>query len=88
MPNRDLIRTTLRDLLEEDKGEPMPELTDGMKLREELGLDSLDVVSIVSQVERKFRIRLTHEELQTMVTVGDVLSLLQSKLSAGDSAAA
>ena len=52
-------------------------------LREGLGLDSVDVVSIVSQVERRFRIRLTHEELQTLVTVGDVLNLLEAKLKAG-----
>ena len=56
------------------------DLGDGMNLREELGLDSVDVVSVVSQIERKFRIRLTHQELEKLVTVSDVLDLLQSKL--------
>jgi acyl carrier protein len=50
-----------------------------MNLREELGLDSVDVVSIVSQIERRFRIRLTHQELEKLVTVGDLLSLLENK---------
>jgi len=44
-------------------------------------LDSVDVVSIVSQIERRFRIRLTHEELQTLVTVEDILGLLQTKVA-------
>jgi acyl carrier protein len=90
MPDREMIRQTLIELLEADKGEPFPDLDDGKKLREELGLDSLDVVSIVSQIERRFRIRLSHEELQSLNTVGDVLTLLQSKLSAAgpESAAA
>lgn len=82
MPDRDTVRQTLIELLEADKGEKFPELDDAKNLRDELGLDSLDVVSIVSQIERRFRIRLTHEELQALVTVGDVLNLLQAKLSA------
>ena len=53
---------------------------DGTNLRDELGLDSVDVVSIVSQIERRFRIRLTHQELEKLVTLADVLNLLETKL--------
>jgi acyl carrier protein len=88
MTDREKIRGTLIELLEADKGEKYPQLDDGMKLRDDLALDSLDVVSIVSQVERRFRIRLTHEELQGLVTVGDVLNLLQVKAAASASQAA
>ncbi len=52
-----------------------------VNLREGLGLDSVDVVSIVSQIERRFHIRLTHQELEKLVTVADVLDLLQAKLA-------
>lgn len=82
-PSREMIRQTLIELLEADTGEKYPDLDEKTPLREGLGLDSVDVVSIVSQIERRFRIRLTHEELQTLVTVGDVLALLESKVSAG-----
>jgi acyl carrier protein len=82
-PSRETIRQTLIELLEADTGEKYPDLDDKTNLREGLGLDSVDVVSIVSQVERRFRIRLTHEELQTLVSVADVLNLLQTKLAAG-----
>jgi acyl carrier protein len=82
-PSRDLIRETLVELLEADTGEKYPDLDEKTPLREGLGLDSVDVVSIVSQIERRFRIRLTHEELQTLVTVSDVLGLLQTKVAAG-----
>jgi acyl carrier protein len=81
MMDRETIRQTLRDLIEEDTGEKPPDLDDGKSLREELGLDSVDVVSIVSQIERRFHIRLTHQELEKLVTVGDVLTLLQQKLA-------
>jgi acyl carrier protein len=82
MPDRDTLRSTLIQLLEADTGEKYNDLQDGTSLRDGLGLDSVDVVSIVSQIERQFRIRLTHEELEKLVTVGDVLSLLQAKIAA------
>ena len=81
MMERAKVRQTLIDLLEADTGEKYPDLDDTKSLREELGLDSVDVVIVVSQVERHFRIRLTHQELETLTTVGDVLDLLQAKLA-------
>ena len=81
MPERSEIRETLIELLESDTGEKFSDLEDAKNLRDDLGLDSVDVVSIVSQIERRFRIRLTHLELEKLVTVGDVLTLLQDKLA-------
>jgi acyl carrier protein len=81
MPDRAFIRSTLIELLEADTGEKHGDLADDTNLREGLGLDSVDVVSIVSQIERRFHIRLTHQELEKLVTVNDVLHLLESKLA-------
>ncbi len=81
MLDRQSIRQTLVELLEADTGEKFENLDDSKKLREELGLDSVDVVSIVSQIERRFRIRLSQQELEVLVTVGDVLNLLEVKLA-------
>ena len=55
-------------------------MDDSVALREGLGLDSVDVVTVVSQIERRFRVRLTHDELARLNTVGDLIDLLQSKL--------
>jgi acyl carrier protein len=81
MQDRDNIRTTLIELMEADTGGNYGTLEDHMELRTELGLDSVDVVSIISQVERRMRIRLSQQELEMLVTVGDVLDLLQRKLA-------
>lgn len=83
MPDRETIRQTLIELLEADTGEKYPELDENSNLREGLGLDSVDVVSIVSQIERRFRIRLTQQELEKLVTVADVLNLLETKFTGG-----
>jgi acyl carrier protein len=90
MPDRESLRQTLIELLEADTGDKYPTLNDAVNMREELGLDSVDVVSIVSQVERRYRIRLTQQDLEKLVHVGEFLDLIQGKLAtaATDTAAA
>src|SRR5439155_10831746 len=80
MSNREQIRQTLVNLIENDVGQKFDDLSDGKNLRADLGLDSVDVVSIVSQVERHFRIRLSQQDLEKLLAVGDLLDLLQLKL--------
>ena len=82
MPDRASIRQTLIELLEADTGEKHANLAEDANLREGLGLDSVDVVSIVSQIERRFHLRLSQEELEKLTTVADVLDLLEAKLAA------
>ncbi len=78
--DREGIRQILLELLEADTGEKYPDLKEDVSLREGLGLDSVDVVSIVSQVERRYRIRLSGQELEKLATLGDILDLLQTKI--------
>ena len=82
MPDRATIRQTLIELIEADTGEKHEDLAEDASLREGLGLDSVDVVSIVSQIERRFHIRLSQEELEKLATVADILDLLEAKLAA------
>lgn len=86
MADRESIRSTLVELFQAETGETVTDLGDGKKLREELGLDSVDVVSIVMQIERHYRIRLAHQELESLVQVGELIDLIQSKVAAGTEA--
>ena len=88
MPDRDAIRKTLIELMEADTGETYTDIDDRKNLRTDMGLDSVDVVSIISQVERRFRIRLSQQDLEKLVLFGDVLDLLQKKLSEAETKAA
>lgn len=87
MLDRESIRSSLVTYLEDDLGEAIPSFDDGVSLREGLGLDSVDVVGMVMQVERQFRIRLGSEELAALTTVGDLLDLLEAKVAAAPAAA-
>ena len=87
MPDRASIRLTLIELLEADTGEKHENLVEDASLREGLGLDSVDVVSLVSQVERRFHIRMSQEELEKLSTVGSLLDLMEAKFAAETKAA-
>ena len=84
MTDRDTIRQSLQIYLEDDLGEALSEFDDTTNIREGLGLDSVDVVGMVMQVERQLRIRLGSEELAKVVTVGDLLDLLEAKTAGGE----
>ena len=79
MVTRDEIRQTLLELFEAETGEPLDALSDDQHLAEQLGLDSVDMVSLIMQLERHFKIRLTHEELADAMLVGQLLDIVQVK---------
>ncbi len=86
MMDRETLRSTLVNLLEEEMGESFELLDETTDLREGLGLDSVDVVGLVMRIERQFRIRLAMEELMEVRQVGQLLDLVLGKLEgkAGD----
>lgn len=82
MITREEIRVTLLKLFEAETGEPLDSLTDDQNMAEQLGLDSVDMVSLIMQLERHFKIRLSHEELANAAQVGQLLDIVQSKVNA------
>ncbi len=45
-----------------------------------LGLDSLDLVELIMDIEEQYAIEFDNEELMEFKTVGDVLSAIEKKL--------
>jgi acyl carrier protein len=88
MSDRETIRRTLIELVEAETGQQYPDLDESQSLREGLGLDSVDLVGIVMQIERQFRVRLSQQELQALVTVRDVLDLMEARLPEAEASAA
>ena len=81
MITREEIRVTLLKLFEAETGEPLESLTDDQNMAEQLGLDSVDMVSLIMQLERHFKIRLSHEELANAAQVGQLLDIVQAKVN-------
>jgi acyl carrier protein len=74
------LRGVLCELIEETTGEPCPHLTDEHDLREGLGLDSVDLFSLVVETQSRFGIKIGSEELMNVSRVADFLDLVQTKL--------
>lgn len=88
---REQIRAILKSLFEEETGQTIDSLSDQTQIVQELGLDSVDVVSLIMRVEQQFRVRIGHAELAGMTSVGSLLDIVQAKVNAsqgGHSAAA
>lgn len=67
------------------EGEP---ITDESKLELDLGLDYLDIVELIMDIEWKLEIHIDDEEVEDMKTVGDVVKAAQDAVEGrGDGAA-
>lgn len=80
---RGCLRRELLELLYQETGQRYEHLEDTVTLREGLGLDSVDLVSLVMQIESRYHIRLDSKELQGVEKVGDLLDVLERKLGTG-----
>lgn len=56
----------------------------GMRLVEDLELDSLRLFTLAAEVENHFRVRLDEGEEAELVTVGDLAELIRRKLAGRD----
>ncbi|HVI42483.1 MAG TPA: acyl carrier protein [Anaerovoracaceae bacterium] len=54
------------------------ELSNHMRLKEDLGLDSIDFIDIVTMIEEKFQIEISDERFLDLETVGDVVKYIES----------
>lgn len=86
--DRNALHQVLLEMLEEEVGEKYENLSEDQDLRQGLGLDSVDLVSLVIHIQRRFRIDIKTEELEKLVKVSDMLDLLQVKSAAVQTSAA
>lgn len=77
---RESIQETLRKMLEEEMGEDYGALDETARLREDLGLDSMDLVGLISQIEDRFRLMIDSKDLEGLDTVGQILDFIESRV--------
>lgn len=71
----DEIQDIISEEFDVDKSEVTPEAT----LRGDLHIDSMAAVNLSFEIEGKFDVKISDEELANLKTVGDIVSLLESK---------
>lgn len=77
------LTEVLLELLEQETGETWPHVTEEANLRDDLKLDSVDLVSLVLRIETRLKVQIHSGELEDIAKVGDLLDMLQGKLSGG-----
>ena len=71
------IEKKVTDILVNKMGVEPEEVKSEADFREDLGGDSLDLVMVVMEVEREFRISVTDEEVEQAKTVADIIDLVE-----------
>lgn len=73
------LKDTLVDKLKVDEST----ITEEANLFEDLGLDSIDLMTVVMAVEERFNIEVSDEELEDVTTLKQAADILTTKVGAG-----
>ena len=76
------MKEQLRTMLSATSGLPGSSITDDANLSRDLGLDSLDTVDLVLQMEDKFHVTIPDEDYPKLQTVGQICKYLEQKVTA------
>jgi acyl carrier protein len=80
--DRQQLRETLLDVLEQETWERPANLADHVRIRDGLKLDSVDLLSVTLRVENQLGISLDSRDFEKIVTVGDLLNTIEARLAA------
>ena len=82
--DREEIRAKLRELLTVVDPEigARADTGDNVDIREGIGLDSLQIVELLFEIEENIGPKIEDEEAQSIRTVGQLLDLIEKKLAA------
>ncbi len=69
----------MRPIIAEQLNVEESEIKESTKLKDDLGADSLDLFELVMALEEEFGIEIPSEDLESIVTVQDVINYLQNK---------
>jgi len=74
------MNKTLLEILKETVTEDESKLVPEAKLVDDLGCDSLSAVEITMELENKLDITIDDDEVSQIVTIGDIINIVESKL--------
>ena len=80
--NRNEIEEKVRGFLIEDLEVDEDRIYPDAKLKEDVGIDSLDFVDIVVIVEKNFGFKIKPEEMAGVVTLNDFYNYIENKVNA------
>jgi len=76
------IEQRVREIIADQLGEPIENITPEKDFQQDLGADSLDVVELVMALEEEFGIQIPEEDAEKIKTVGDAINYIKEKVGA------
>lgn len=67
----------IQEMIVESLGVEKAKVTEGASFKDDLGADSLDLFELVMALEDEYGVEIPTEELEQMVTVGDVVKYIE-----------
>lgn len=75
------IFAAVSEIIADKLGVSESEITEKANFVSDLGADSLDVVELVMEIEKKFDIQIPDQDAETFKTVGDAVDYIAGKLN-------
>ena len=69
----------VKELISKQLNRPVEDITEDKEVVKDLGADSLDVVEMLMSLEEEFNITVPEEDAVNIKTVGDIISVIDSK---------
>lgn len=69
----------MKELIADQLGVDAESITETSTFKEDLGADSLDLFELVMALEDEYSVEIPAEDLQSLLTVGDVMNYLKDK---------
>lgn len=73
------VAEKVKQLIADQLGKTVDDISEEKEVVKDLGADSLDVVEMLMSLEEEFNITVPEEEAVNIKTVGDIISLIESK---------
>ncbi|MCI8560528.1 MAG: acyl carrier protein [Dorea sp.] len=67
----------MKELIAEGLNIDESRITEGASFKDDLGADSLDLFELVMSLEDKYDVEIPSEELEKLLTVGDVIKYIE-----------
>ncbi len=82
MVTREELIATLQEVGAQVLGIPIEKVTPSASLRDDLGMDSIDMFDVLALVEQRFSVNIEREHFSDVRCIADVVEVLLSKYAA------